>query len=263
MKLALLFTIFIALPICLLAGALYDIFSGRAHNRGYAYTVLPLLVLAVLLFTLGGFVYFSMLDANRHALRSSCLSDARFITLAMVQYAGDYNDQYPSALVDDSEPAQRRLARLMKSGYVDFPKIFHCPATAKTPFPDRTRLDGPTFVDSSLKSLADVFLDTDWCSYGVDIRVTHKDPASRAVAADRPDRRYWGTGVNSPPAGHPGSNSENHKGKGQNVAYNDGHVKWSPTCADDSALDPNIYATNPEMRPADDSNIDFGAAPPP
>ena len=219
------------------------------------------LALAVVFVAVVGLVPICLAPAQESARRVSCLSNMRQIELAMIQYAGDYNDTYPSALLDENEPAQRRFARLLKENYLNSPKVFHCPVAPLNGKPDPTKLSAETITDSSEGSIADVYLSVDWCSYGVDPRVQQGDPTSRAVVADRPDERYWGTGVSSPGAGQKGSNSGNHKGDGQNVAYNDGHVKWGSTARDDAGVDPNVYGVNPEINAADDSNIDFGTKP--
>jgi prepilin-type N-terminal cleavage/methylation domain-containing protein/prepilin-type processing-associated H-X9-DG protein len=73
------------------------------------------------------------------------------------------------------------------------------------------------------------------------------DPADLALAADRNDGQRWNTF--DPDAGQAKiqpMNSSNHRRKGQNVLFNDGHVSWldSPFCG--HARD-NIYtrSTNP------------------
>ena len=210
---------------------------------------------------LAAFLLPALFKAQESARRAYCLNNIRQITLAMIQYAGEYDDDFPSSLVDDAEAPQRRLARLLALGYLNAPKVFKCPSAQYDERPDRNRLDGENLTNSSLESIADVYLGDGWCSYGIDVRLNHTHAASRAMVADRPHRDYWGPGVSSPGAGKPGSNSQNHRGDGQNIAYNDGHVTWSPTCKDDANIDPNIYGSNPEVNPLDDSNIDFGTKP--
>ena len=206
--------------------------------------------------------------AQEAARRSSCLGEVRYIGLAMFQYAAEYGDKFPPAIdADDSnEPAQYRFAYLLKYRYINSGVVFRCPSNRP-----RARQDLRDLVDeksqpatgwetASLESLAKNLLRDDVCSYGVDPEANHYDGATRALVADRPDPRYWGTGVNSPRSGR-GSNSDNHHREGQNIFYNDGHVKWSSTVRDDANVDPNIYATNPDIDPKDDANIDFGHKP--
>ena len=237
--------------------------GGKRALLGCGGVLLLILVAGLLLPALG--------RTQEAARRTSCVgSNARQIGLAMFQYAGEYGDMFPPAIDPDdpNEPAQYRFAYLMKYGYINGTKVFICPSSRP-----RARQNRADLVDekgqptgalemASLDSLAKMLLRDDVCSYGVDPEANHYDGTTRAVLADRPDPRYWGTGVNSPPSGS-GSNSDNHRGKGQNVFYNDGHARWSNTVRDDANVDPNIYATNPGVDPKDDANIDFGHKPRP
>ena len=254
--------IFGVMPLLALIAAVVLYITGRGNTKLFGNT-LAAIIAAVLLIFLFGLILRPSPLAQESARRAACLGNLRQITIAMIQYANDNNGAYPSALVDDSEPAQLRFARLLKLGYLNAPKLFHCVSAPNPVPPDPSKLDAPSLTECSLKSIADAYLVGPWCSYGLDPRVTPKDHASRAVAADRPDHRYWGPHANSPPGGQPGSNSENHKGAGQNVGYNDGHVKWASTCVNDSSTDPNIFAANPDISPANDSNIRYGAPPTP
>ena len=72
------------------------------------------------------------------------------------------------------------------------------------------------------------------------------DPADLALAADRNDGQRWNT--TDPDAGQAKiqpMNSSNHKRKGQNVLFNDGHVNWETTPFCGHARD-NIY-TRPDQ----------------
>lgn len=217
-------------------------------------TILIVLILVALLVS-------ARSEATEAKRRSLCLNSTCQIMLAMIQYAGDYDNNYPSALVDDTEAPQRRFARLLKGGYLNATKVFRCWSDPRDKTPDRDLLSEGNLSESTLSSIADTYMIAGWCSYGVDTTIDRTHSASRAVIADKPAPAYWGPGVNSPAAGLPGSNSENHKGNGQSIAYNDGHFKWSPTCGDDVGIDPNIYAKNPEMEPCCDSNVCFGTKP--
>lgn len=210
---------------------------------------------------LAGFLLPALSKAQESARRASCMNNVRQIELSLIQYAGDYDDEYPSALVDENEAPQRRFARLLKLNYLNAPKVFHCPSADFSTRPDPDNLDALTMADSTEASIADVWLSVDWCSYGIDPRVTHTDSAWRAVVADAPDPEYWGPTASSPDPPDGKSNSANHKHDGQNVAYNDGHVKWGATAADDAGNDPNVYGTNKGIAPEDDSNVRYGTGP--
>ena len=199
----------------------------------------------------------AVLESQR---RAHCLNNLRQICLGMIQYAGDYDDDYPNALDpknEAAEPVQYRFTKLLKYGYLKNYSVFQCASRGKTV---RVKLpDEPSEMNEA--DIATLLLNDKICSYGVDPKLNHTHGSARAMLADRPHAAYWGTGVSSPGTGKAGSNSENHKGEGQNVAYNDGHVKWHVTCKDDAGIDPNIYGVNPEINKLDDSNIDFGMKP--
>jgi len=61
-----------------------------------------------------------------------------------------------------------------------------------------------------------------------DYRHAPSAPSQNAIAADRNDGidRWKSTNPNAPQAIMELMNSRNHKGKGQNVLFNDGHVSW-------------------------------------
>lgn len=223
------------------------------------FTLIELLVVIAIIGILAGFLLPALSKAQESARRASCLNNVRQVELSMIQYAGDYDDEYPSPLADDaSEGAQVRFARLLKLNYLNAPKVFHCPSAPFNNRPDNTQLSTDTMTDSTEDSIALAYLKIDWCSYGVDPKVKHTASASRAVLADSPDPESWGTTANSPEPPDVKANSNNHKHDGQNVAYNDGHVKWGSTAKDDTGIDPNIYATNSSINAVDDSNVRYG-----
>lgn len=226
-------------------------------NKGF--TLIELLVVIAIIGILAGFLLPALSKAQESARKVSCLNNARQIELAMIQYAGDYDDEYPSPLVDNNESAQLRFARLLKLNYLNAAKVFHCPSAPFNDRPDSTQLSADTMTDSTEASIGTAYLQLDWCSYGVDPKVKHTASASRAVLADAPDPASWGASANAPDPPDTKANSANHKHDGQNVAYNDGHVKWGSTAKDDAGIDPNVYATNSTINAVDDSNVRYGS----
>ncbi len=224
------------------------------------FTLIELLVVIAIIGILAGFLLPALSKAQESARKAACLNNVKQIMLAMIQYAGDYDDEYPIALTDDNEAPQKRMARLLKSNYLNTAKVFKCPSASYTDRPDTTQLSGETIGESTDESIATTYLGDNWASYGIDVKVKHTHSASRAVIADKPDPAYWGPDANSPESGEDKSNSANHKGEGQNVGYNDGHVKWGATVKDDSDTDKNIFAETSDINEQDDSNICFGAS---
>jgi prepilin-type N-terminal cleavage/methylation domain-containing protein/prepilin-type processing-associated H-X9-DG protein len=78
----------------------------------------------------------------------------------------------------------------------------------------------------------------------MDYRHAPNAPADNAIAADRNDAidRWKSTNPNAPQSAMEMMNSRNHKGKGQNVLFNDGHVAWCNNPFVGYSRD-NIYTT--------------------
>ena len=171
----------------------------------------------------------------------------------MIQYAGDHDDRFPP-LVDASGalvpavdnagvvsnlPSRTAFAVLLKDGYITTTKAFVCksePGAHAVEYTGMSSSLGYKDIDNAV--LANGLSDST-CSYGWDPTKTHAVDATCAIIADKP----------RPIAGSPGTfanNSENHSGgEGQNVFYNDGHVKWQTTPRNDSLTDNDIYTGAP------------------
>ena len=89
------------------------------------------------------------------APRASCLNHLRQIDMALFQYAGEYDHQYPAPVdaSDPEEPAQYRFARLLKLDYLNTEKVFRCPSARGTVRPELDAVDGEGFTDSTLGSI--------------------------------------------------------------------------------------------------------------
>jgi type II secretory pathway pseudopilin PulG len=200
-----------------------------------------------------GFMLPALSKAQEAARRASCMNNVRQIGLAMIQYAGDHDD-YFMPLVDAEgkihpvvyekdgemqwdtaalrEPARSGFAVLFKEGYLTTPKVFICPSS-------RDVMPGETFpTDFRAADLGKLILAEHNCSYGWDPTKRHSVDATCAIVADKP-RETPGT------EGSADNNSENHNDEGQNVFYNDGHVKWGTTPRPDAGDDPDIYTGAP------------------
>jgi len=215
-------------------------------NRHRGFTLIELLVVIAIIGILAGFLLPALARAQEMARRVHCLSNARQIGLAMIQWAGDHDDAFMDLVdaagtevpaVDTSgnispEPARSGYALLFSRGYLTTPRVFICPSSH-----DRGTDD--TFPsDYKNAPLQNLILDDRNCSYGWDPTKRHSAAATCAIVADEPDD-------NPAPAdaeeGTARNNSANHNKEGENVFYNDGHTKWMTTSRPDSGDDPDFY----------------------
>ena len=185
--------------------------------------------------------------AEEAARRAGCIGSLRNVGLALVQYADDHDGRYPplvdatgnvvpavdNAGVVSSLPARTGFVVLLHEGYLTTTKVFICPSSGE-------RVNRMWDYETDYQKVKPAELAAGFkaenCSYGWDPTKTHAADAGCAIVADKPPGN-----VLSANEGRTGNNSPNHKGEGQNVFYNDGHVKWATTPTPDSGDDPDIY----------------------
>ena len=178
--------------------------------------------------------------AQKAEARVACMKNVRYIGQSMLMYAGDHDDGFmdvvdaagskvPTASIVPTEPSRSGFVLLLNEGYLTSTKVFICP--------DSTDAVNPKFPEdlkgSTLRQLLEGLGEKN-CSYGWDPTKKHSADATCAILADKPR-------VKPGKEGTAANNSENHGGDGQNVYYNDGHVKWGTTPKPDAGDDPDIY----------------------
>ncbi len=219
-----------------------------ARARGF--TLVDLLVVVFIIVVLCFFLL-PHGHPQEAARRASCMNNIRQIGLVMFQYAADHDDRF-MPLVDaagsevpavDNEglisplPARSAFAVLLKEGYLTTTKVFVCPSSR-----DGTNRDWDHTTEYKRLTLAELAagLKPENCSYGWDPTKRHDADAACAIIADKPS-----DAVSSANEGTAANNTRNHRGDGQNVFYNDGHVKWGTTPRPDSGDDPDLYTGAP------------------
>ena len=206
------------------------------------------LVIVVILVAAGVFLLPALAKAQEAARRASCMNSCRQIGLAMTQYAEEHDGAYPN-LVDENGkevpavgpdgkvsplPARTAFAILLKREYLTTTKVFVCPSS-------NDRVTDDTFPsDYASARLQNLILPEKNCSYGWDPTKKHSADPTCALVADKPS-----DDVSPANEGTWNNNSDNHNKEGQNVFYNDGHIKWATTSAPDGGDDTDIYLGGP------------------
>jgi prepilin-type N-terminal cleavage/methylation domain-containing protein len=206
------------------------------------FTLIELLVVIAIIGILAGFLLPAVMVALERARRAQCLSNLHQVGLSLISYSIDHDGAFPNlvdatgrevpAVADDgsisTEPARSAFAVLLKRGYLTTTGVLLCPSS-------RDRIPAGFPADFARANLQDLILPEKGCSYGWDPTKTHASEAVCALAADKPEANA------NHDDGDPAGNSPCHRKAGQNVLYNDGHVRWADTPAPDAGIDPDIY----------------------
>jgi len=171
----------------------------RLGNGGRAFTLIELLVVIAIIGLLAGLLVPATRIVQEKANRAHCMNNLAQFGRAMVMYAMDNGDRYPSNLV-----------ALCHENYIDNPELYKCRS-------DRWRTIAESATNIT-QSTAD-----EYCSYNLvtrdrsGARLYSGLPSRTAIACDKNGEHGNVTGTEF---------GGNHGGDGGNVLYADGSVKW-------------------------------------
>ena len=244
-------------------------FSSRSTGRRAdvsGFTLVELLVVIGIIALLISILLPSVTGAWRQARQLACASNLRQLGLAMMQYASaTRRGDLPRIRYDPNKDLQLGTAghsvedTFGDKGYVDdnnvpacmywlmrsqkLPsKMFVCPASNATPaaFTAKDRVEDSSNWDDIpghlTYSMATPYPSTAAAQRGFVWRNTLRsqwplmadiNPGTRG--GNRPANNVTGPVHDATPALMMAANSNNHRNKGQNVVYGDGHVEFSPT----------------------------------
>ncbi len=190
--------------------------SSSKHVK--AFTLVELLVVVAIIGILAGIILPVLGKARENAYKVACVSNLKQIGTALRIYANEHGESFPT---DNDGNAMESLS-LLYSSYLSNREIFSCSSNST----DTSGLTSQTDIaDGTAQGISFN------CSYGYDPTKDTTINPGVALASDIPTSN--------------GGLGSNHKNRGTNILYIDGHVEWKGTvsteASDNIIYDDNIY----------------------
>ena len=169
------------------------------------FTLIELLVVVAIIGILMA-ILLPVLSRTRDSARgAACASNLKQIIMGLVMYANENSDEFPSDTTYIGVSPAMKALNLIYPQYVNNKGVFNCPSDINS------GANTASIAENTAFTLAQ-------CSYGYD-RAHNRVLGETGVAilADRPP---------VDPFSNQTDNSQNHGGRGQQVAYIDGHVEF-------------------------------------
>lgn len=213
-----------------------------------AFTLIELLVVIAVISILAALLFPVFARARENARRTSCLSNLKQISLAFLQYSQDYDERLPLTSYRADAGQLNDSWTMGAATYMKSTQLFHCPSDSGTVWTDPV-YPGKVLSGTPANYYTTSYLMNAWM--GGTNTYAHlsavQSPSrvvllseSNGVARDHFHPFYWGAmpevGSRSdfmPQSTFDGAKNETKEFplkrhlEGFNVAYCDGHVKWT------------------------------------
>jgi len=234
---------------------------NKTQKSQNGFTLIELLVVIAIISILAAILFPVFARTRENARRASCSSNLKQIGLGIMQYVQDYDEHYPlyrSNTAGNATPSNPYGWADEIQPYVKSTQIFQCPSESGAAAVGATGSAFAGQADPTQSSYTDysynMMLSSDnGGNYDRGISMAALTQVSLTVMAldEHPytaSNWAWGCGSLSAcspfPAGlakvWDATTANRHLG-GVNIAFADGHVKWSKSAGDTSAYIANVY----------------------